>query len=86
MICCLVAFKIFRFSSNSNCWHGGIKYLRVLCYGGIYIGNDNVEDDESPSSSPKCQKKINLFFDFMSKVLKKETLIKTVKVPFEIVN
>lgn len=57
-----MAFKIFRFSSNSNCWHGGIKYLRVLCYGGIYIGNDNVEDDESPSSSPKCQKKIDLFF------------------------
>lgn len=28
----------------------------------VFIGNDNVEDDESPSSSPKCQKKIDLFF------------------------
>lgn len=43
---------------------------------GIYIlGNDNVEDDESPSSSPKCQEKIDLLFFLTSclQVLKKET-------------
>lgn len=32
------------------------------------------------------RKKLICFFNFMSKVLKKETLTKTVKVPFEIVN
>lgn len=42
-----MAFKIFRFSPNQFI---DIKRLNtlVLCKG-VYIGNDNVEDDESPS-------------------------------------
>lgn len=71
-----LAFKIFRFSSNSICWHRGIKIPQSTMLRGIYIlGNDNVEDDESPSSSPKCQEKIDLLFFLTSclQVLKKET-------------
>lgn len=72
-----LAFKIFRFSSNSICWHRGIKIPQSTMLWGIYIlGNDNVEDDESHSSSPKCQEKIDLLFFFLTsclQVLKKET-------------
>lgn len=71
-----LAFKIFRFSSNSICWHRGIKIPQSTMLRRIYIlGNDNVEDDESPSSSPKCQEKIDLLFFLTSclQVLKKET-------------
>lgn len=73
-----LAFKIFRFSSNSICWHRGIKIPQSTMLWGIYIlGNDNVEDDESHSSSPKCQEKIDLlffFFNFMSTSLKKRDM------------
>lgn len=71
-----LAFKIFRFSSNSICWHRGIKIPQSTMLRRIYIlGNDNVEDDESPSSSPKCQEKIDLLFFSTSCLLvfKKET-------------
>lgn len=71
-----LAFKIFRFSSNSICWHRGIKIPQSTMLRRIYIlGYDNVEDDESPSSSPKCQEKIDLLFFLTSclQVLKKET-------------
>lgn len=73
-----LAFKIFRFSSNSICWHRGIKIPQSTMLRRIYIlGNDNVEDDESHSSSPKCQEKIDLlffFFNFMSTSLKKRDM------------
>lgn len=71
-----LAFKIFRFSSNSICWHRGIEIPQSTMLRRIYIlGNDNVEDDESPSSSPKCQEKIDLLFFSTSclQVFKKET-------------